>query len=104
MLIVLSPAKSLDFTTDFKGSIATKPIFQNEASHLIANLKKLSIDSAKIIPLLMKSPNIFKNLKFQNYAYELSSIKELALIQASIIEKNHKYENEYDFYKCDVKC
>ncbi len=45
MLIVLSPAKSLDFANNFKCPGSTKPIFQNEASLLIDNLKNLTINN-----------------------------------------------------------
>ena len=40
-LIILSPAKSLDFTTKFNCLNSTKPIFHKETATLVENLKKL---------------------------------------------------------------
>jgi hypothetical protein len=42
MLIVLSPAKSLDYKTPYKVKTATLPEFVTESAKLIAELKKLS--------------------------------------------------------------
>jgi cytoplasmic iron level regulating protein YaaA (DUF328/UPF0246 family) len=52
MLIVLSPAKSLDYKTPAKVKIATLPEFVSESAKLIAELKKLAPqDVAKLMGL-----------------------------------------------------
>jgi len=97
MLIVLSPAKSLDFTTDFKGSIATKPIFQNEASHLVANLKKLSIDNLQELMSISKKLGELNYQRFQDFDNALSRQAILAFdgdVYDGIDKKNY---NEIDF-------
>ena len=97
MLIVLSPAKSLDFTTDFKGSIATKPIFQNEASHLVANLKKLSIDNLQELMSISKKLGELNYQRFQDFDNALSRQEILAFdgdVYDGIDKKNY---NEIDF-------
>ena len=41
MLIVVSPAKSLDFETPVKTEMFSKPAFLSEATELVRDLKKL---------------------------------------------------------------
>jgi len=56
MLILLSPAKSLDFESNFNLENSTIPVFNNDAIFLINNLKKYD---CKTIEKLMKiSPNL----------------------------------------------
>lgn len=44
MLMLISPAKSLDFESTFKIKESTKPVFQNKANQLIKKLKKYSVE------------------------------------------------------------
>ncbi|MFW5768175.1 MAG: peroxide stress protein YaaA [Bacteroidota bacterium] len=44
MLMLISPAKSLDFESDFNISKSTKPVFRDKANQLIKELKKYSVE------------------------------------------------------------
>ena len=67
MLIVLSPAKSLDFSTNFKCTTTTKPIFQNETSLLIDNLKKLTIDNLQELMSISEKLGELNYQRFHNF-------------------------------------
>ncbi|MBP7671209.1 YaaA family protein [Candidatus Gracilibacteria bacterium] len=69
MLIVLSPSKTLDFTTAIPKNLATStPIFQKEADLLAAEMKKLS--AAQIAKMMKVSTKIaeLNHHRFQNFA------------------------------------
>ena len=66
-LIILSPAKSLDFTTNFKCSNSTKPIFQKETATLVENLKKLSVDDLENLMSISKKLGELNHERFQNF-------------------------------------
>jgi cytoplasmic iron level regulating protein YaaA (DUF328/UPF0246 family) len=67
MLIVLSPAKSLDFSTNFKCSNATKPIFQKETSVLVDNLKMLTINNLQELMSISKKLGELNYHRFQDF-------------------------------------
>jgi cytoplasmic iron level regulating protein YaaA (DUF328/UPF0246 family) len=56
MLIVISPAKTLDFESPVTSSIHTQAIFESQASELIDELRKLNVDD--IISLMGVSPKL----------------------------------------------
>ena len=61
MLIVISPAKSLDFDSEVKTTKHSKPLFIKEASSLVKNLRKLSP------PELSSLMNISDKLALENF-------------------------------------
>ena len=67
MLIVLSPAKSLDFSTNFKCATATKPIFQNETSQLVRHLKKLTIDNLQELMSISEKLGELNHQRFHDF-------------------------------------
>lgn len=71
MLILISPAKTLDFTDNVAKIIpATQPLFNNEVEDLISVLKKLEIQD--IMDLMSVSEKIAQlNFeRFQNFAQQ----------------------------------
>ena len=67
MLIVLSPAKSLDFSTNFKCATSTKPIFQNETSQLVNHLKKLTINNLQELMSISEKLGELNYQRFQDF-------------------------------------
>lgn len=67
MLIVLSPAKSLDFDTKFNCPNSTKPRFQNETSLLIENLKHLTSDDLQELMAISKKLGDLNYQRFQDF-------------------------------------
>ena len=67
MLIVLSPAKSLDFSTNFKCATSTKPIFQNETSQLVNHLKKLTIENLQELMSISKKLGELNYQRFHDF-------------------------------------
>jgi len=67
MLITISPAKTLDFSTNKKGDLIQYPVFTEEADHLIQKLKKLS--PKKIASMMDLSDNLaeLNYERFQNW-------------------------------------
>ncbi len=61
MLIVISPAKSLDFDSEVKTTKHSKPLFIKEASSLVKNLRQLSP------PELSSLMNISDKLALENF-------------------------------------
>jgi cytoplasmic iron level regulating protein YaaA (DUF328/UPF0246 family) len=99
MLIVLSPAKSLDFTTNFKCSIATKPIFPNETSLLVNNLKKLTIENLQDLMSISKKLGELNYQRFQDFQKTLERQAILAFdgdVYDGIDKKNY-HEKDFDF-------
>jgi len=69
MLILLSPSKTLDFTTELPKNLTTStPVFQKEADQLAAEMKKLS--AAQIAKMMKVSAKIaeLNHHRFQNFA------------------------------------
>ena len=67
MLIVLSPAKSLDFESNFKCLVATKPIFQKETLILTENLKRLASNDLQELMAISKKLGDLNYQRFQNF-------------------------------------
>lgn len=67
MIILLSPAKSLDYDTDFKIKTHSQPEFIKEAEVLVKELKKF--DSKSLEKLMDISPNLaqLNFLRFQDF-------------------------------------
>lgn len=65
MIIVLSPAKSLDYDTPAHVPAYTEPAFVNDAAELIDGLRKLSPQD---IATLMDISDPLARLNFQRYA------------------------------------
>ncbi|MEY3999510.1 MAG: hypothetical protein RLY60_2322, partial [Pseudomonadota bacterium] len=64
MLLLLSPAKSLDYETDLPATAATMPQFVSQSAELIATLKK---KSARQISELMSLSEALATLNVQRY-------------------------------------
>jgi len=99
MLIVLSPAKTLDFSSNFKCSIATKPIFQGETSLLIDNLKKLTIDNLQELMSISAKLGELNYQRFQDFQKNPQRQAILAFdgdVYAGIDKKNYQ-ENDFIF-------
>ena len=97
MLIVLSPAKSLDFSTNFKCATSTKPIFQNETSQLVNHLKKLTIDNLQELMSISKKLGELNHQRFQDFQKNPERQALLAFdgdVYAGIDKENY---NEKDF-------
>lgn len=67
MLLILSPAKSLDFESKFKSINSSKPIFLNEVEKLVSNLKQLSINSLKDLMSISDNLATLNYQRFQNF-------------------------------------
>lgn len=99
MLIVLSPAKSLDFSSNFKCSTATKPIFQNETSQLVNHLKKLTIDNLQELMSISAKLGELNYQRFQDFQKNPERQAILAFdgdVYAGIDKKNYN-ENDFNF-------
>ena len=97
MLIVLSPAKSLDFSTNFKCTTTTKPIFQNETSQLVDHLKKITVDNLQELMSISKKIGELNNQSFQDFQKNPERQALLAFdgdVYAGIDKENY---NEKDF-------
>lgn len=64
MIILISPAKSLDFTTTFNCKISTQPKFEKEAEKIAAELAKFSISD---LEKLMKISPKLAELNFKRW-------------------------------------
>jgi cytoplasmic iron level regulating protein YaaA (DUF328/UPF0246 family) len=99
MLIVLSPAKSLDFTSNFKCSIATKPIFPNETSLLVNNLKKLTIENLQDLMSISKKLGELNYQRFQDFQ-KTSERQAILAFDGDVydgIDKKNYHEKDFDF-------
>ena len=97
MLIVLSPAKSLDFSSNFKCATITKPIFQNETSQLVNHLKKLTINNLQELMSISKKLGELNHQRFQDFQKNPERQALLAFdgdVYAGIDKENY---NEKDF-------
>ncbi len=97
MLIVLSPAKSLDFSTNFKCTTTTKPIFQNETSQLVDHLKKITVDNLQELMSISKKLGELNYQRFQDFQKNPERQAILAFdgdVYDGIDKKNY---NEKDF-------
>ena len=104
MLIVLSPAKSLDFSTNFKCTTTTKPIFQNETSLLIDNLKKLTIDNLQELMSISEKLGELNYQRFHNFKKNPERQALLAFdgdVYDGIDKKNYD-EKDFNFAQNNV--
>jgi len=67
MIILLSPAKSLDFESDFDLENSSIPAFNNQAEYLVKNLQKF--DSKTLVKIMNISENLadLNFLRFKNF-------------------------------------
>ena len=99
MLIVLSPAKSLDFSTNFKCATTTKPIFQNETSQLVNHLKKLTIENLQELMSISKKLGELNYQRFHDFQKNPERQAFLAFdgdVYDGIDKKNY-HEKDFDF-------
>ena len=99
MLIVLSPAKSLDFSTNFKCLNATKPIFQKETSVLVDNLKMLTVNNLQELMSISKKLGELNYHRFQDFQKNPQRQAILAFdgdVYDGIDKKNYN-EKDFDF-------
>ncbi len=99
MLIVLSPAKSLDFTTNFNCQVSTKPRFQKECALLIENLKYFTSDDLQRIMAISKK---LGDLNYQRF-HDFKKTDERQAILAfdgdvyDGIDKEKYHEKDFNF-------
>jgi len=67
MLIALSPAKSLDFETNFMLSNKSSPIFLKDTQKLVAELKNFSIENLESLMNISKNLAKLNFERFQNF-------------------------------------
>jgi cytoplasmic iron level regulating protein YaaA (DUF328/UPF0246 family) len=86
MLIVLSPAKSLDFDTKFNCPNSTKPSFQNETSLLIENLKHLTSDDLQKLMAISKKLGDLNYQRFQDFKnnFERQAVKKILILHKNM--------------------
>lgn len=110
MLILISPAKSLDFETKFSNcKNQTQPIFKEEISTLISALKKLS--AAEISQLMSVSPKLAElNFeRFQKFAANFdqkNSRQSILAFDGDVyegIEKANYSDEEFDFAQKNLR-
>lgn len=89
MIILLSPAKTLDFSCSIPETDVTFPIFEHKADQLAAALKKLSAD--KISMLLDISPKLAQ-LNYERYQQWNSEISLNSRRPAVLAYKGDVYE------------
>jgi cytoplasmic iron level regulating protein YaaA (DUF328/UPF0246 family) len=103
-LIILSPAKSLDFTTKFNCLNSTKPIFHKETATLIENLKELSINDLENLMSISKKLGELNHERFQNFQKNPERQAILAFdgdVYDGIDKKNY-CEKDYDFAQKNI--
>ena len=99
MLIVLSPAKSLDFSTNFKCATTTKPIFQNETSQLVSHLKKLTIDNLQELMSISEKLGELNYQRFQDFQ-KTPERQALLAFDGDVydgIDKKNYHEKDFNF-------
>ncbi len=103
-LIILSPAKSLDFTTKFNCLNSTKPIFHKETAILIENLKELSVNDLENLMSISKKLGELNYERFQNFQKNPERQAILAFdgdVYDGIDKKNYS-EKDYDFAQKNI--
>ena len=96
MLILLSPSKTLDFTTELPKNLQTStPVFQKEADQLAAEMKKLS--AAQIAKMMKVSTKIaeLNYFRFQNFSKD----PEKVLKKDEMQEKKSQPTEAYDLIR-----
>lgn len=81
MLLLLSPAKKLDYDSPVRTALHTQPLFVDQAATLIKTLKKKSADD---VAALMKLSDALAELNVQRYAawkpsFDLANARQAAL-------------------------
>ncbi|MBX2845256.1 MAG: peroxide stress protein YaaA [Saprospiraceae bacterium] len=101
MLVLLSPAKSLDFESQCPIDVTTAPVFNERADYLIGKLQKLS---KKKIQELMKLSDNLSELNYQRYKEWNSQLNLDNRKQAAYAFKGEVYRgmNVATFNKDDV--
>jgi cytoplasmic iron level regulating protein YaaA (DUF328/UPF0246 family) len=88
MIIVISPAKTLDFDSEIKAKMASQPIFKKEPEQLI---KKLRSFSRKKISELMTLSEKLSDLNYQRYQMWTSEPEPDLARQAVLMFKGEVY-------------
>jgi cytoplasmic iron level regulating protein YaaA (DUF328/UPF0246 family) len=88
MLIVISPAKTLDYETPAKTKIATRPDYLDDSQQLITRLRKLS---ALDIAELMKVSKKIADLNFDRYEAWKKNFSDKQAKQALLAFKGDVY-------------
>lgn len=103
MIVLLSPAKSLDYETKFDCSNFTIPHFKTEIAQLIANLKNISAE--EIAKLMKISPKLaeLNFSRFQNFedSFDLKNSRQALLAfdgdVYTNIDKQNFTKDDFDF-------
>lgn len=103
MITLLSPAKSLDFTTNFNCKNHSNHCFKKETLELISKLKKLNIqDLEKLMDISKKLAELNFN-RFEDFSKDFNlknSRQALLAFDGDVydgIEKNNFDENDFSF-------
>lgn len=101
MLIVISPAKTLDFTTKIPSQLKSEPEFKKEANQLASLLKKF--DQAQLSKLMSISPKLAE-LNYNRYQVWQSDPDESITRQAIFAFKGNVYNGlqAYNFSDIDL--
>lgn len=96
MLIALSPAKSLDFETNFMLSNKSSPIFLKDTQKLVAELKKFSIEDLKGLMSISENLAKLNFARFQSFNHTKKRQAILAFdgdVYDGIDKKNYDLED-----------
>ena len=99
MLIVISPAKSLDFETTFNCEISSEPKFEKEAEKLALELKKFTVSDLEKLQEISKK---LAELNFERWENFKNNEKRQALLAFdgdvyAGIEKNKFTTKDFEF-------
>lgn len=109
MLLVLSPAKTLDFESSFSTPPLTKPIFFEESLELVKSLKSLT---EMEVGNLLKVSDSLAQLNFQRYqafssSFSLQNSKPAITSFRGDVYKAFERENfthqDYNFAQCHIR-
>ncbi len=96
MLTLISPAKTLDFETEFKVKTHTLPIFVKEASVLISALKKASVSDLEKVFGVSKKLAELNFSRFQNFQ-KSDSRQALLAFDGDVYDGIDKRNLDFDF-------
>lgn len=93
MLVLTSPAKTLDFTNPFKADITTKPEFLAEASVLVEHLRTLSVSTLQKLMGISEELATLNYQRFQEWSEHhtrANSRPAIVAYQGDIYEQLHE--------------
>ena len=76
MIVIISPAKTMDFETPIKVSKSSTPIFQNDADYIASECKKLHLSDLEKLMSISKNLAELNYSRFQNFGSKNSPKKQ----------------------------